>query len=220
MKTIIFSDVHLTKKFDKKKYFFLKKIAEEADHIIINGDFWDHYITKFNTFVNSEWKRLFPILKSKGTVYIFGNHDREKWTDSRVKLFSEKQASLHTLKIDDKKLIVEHGNRMIPSLDEKKIARFSIRPLNYAATKTRNALERAGLYLLGEKYFKLEKKENKKLKKYAEKLLPHEILVCGHTHLAEFDLKNRFINSGVIRHGIGQYIKIDKNKIELISQKY
>lgn len=221
MKTIIFSDVHLTKKFDKKKYLFLKNIINDADHVIINGDFWDHYITRFDQFVKSEWKRLFPDLKNKGAVYVFGNHDRKKWTNKNVSLFSEIQTEQYEFKNGSNNLIIEHGNKIIPSLDEKRIAKFSIRPINFAAAKTRNALERVGLYVLGNKYFKIEKKANKKLKKHSLKnLKPHEILVCGHTHLAEFDLKNKFINTGLIRHGIGQYIKIENEKIELISQNY
>lgn len=221
MKTIIFSDIHLTKKFDKKKFEFLKKTAENADQIIINGDFWDHYVCRFSTFVKSDWKKLFPILRAKNTIYLFGNHDRQSWTDERISLFCRHSANQHIMEFGEKKLIIEHGNRIIPSVDEKAIARFTIRPIRYMAAKTKNALERIGLVILGETFFKTEKRENRKIKKYIQKnLKPHEILITGHTHLAEFDLDNRFINSGLVRHGFGQYVLIENDQIKLITENY
>jgi predicted phosphodiesterase len=221
MKTIIFSDVHLTKKFDPAKFEFLKKTIESVDQIVINGDFWDHYVTKFDTFVKSEWKRLFPMLRSKGTVYINGNHDPKKWTDDRVDLFCRLNVEKYSFKHNSNIFIVEHGNKIIPSIDEKAIARFSIRPISYMAAKTRNGLEKIGYVILGDKFFKIEKKANRKIKKYIQKnLQPNEILVTGHTHLAEFDLENRYINTGLVRHGFGQYVLIDDKQIKLITENY
>jgi predicted MPP superfamily phosphohydrolase len=88
MQTLIFSDTHLTKGFNRKKYEFLREIIEPVDRVIINGDFWDGYLTSFDKFVNSEWQKLFPLLKEKQTIYLYGNHDKTKWCDSRVNLFS------------------------------------------------------------------------------------------------------------------------------------
>ena len=221
MKTIVISDVHLTKKFDKAKFEFLKKTAESVDQIIINGDFWDHYVTSFDTFVKSEWKRLFPILRAKGAIYINGNHDKKKWTDDRVDLFCRLNVEQYRLENNSNSILIEHGNRIIPSIDEKAIARFSVGPINFMAAKTRNALEKIGYVILGDKFFKLEKKANRSIKKYIQKnLKPNEILITGHTHLAEFDPENRFINSGLVRHGFGQYVLIEDNRIRLITENY
>lgn len=221
MKTIIFSDVHLTKKFDSKKFEFLKRTIERADQIIINGDFWDHYVCKFSTFVKSDWKKLFPLLRAKNTIYLYGNHDRQSWTDDRVSLFSRHAAHQHIIEFGDKKLVVEHGNRITPSIDEKAVAKFTIGPIRYAATKSKNALERIGLVILGEKFFKTEKRENRKMKKFVQKnFKSNEILICGHTHLAEFDLENRYINNGLVRHGFGQYVVVENDKIRLVTENY
>ncbi len=53
MKTLIFSDTHLTNKPDPKRMAFLKKIINEADRVIINGDFWDGVFISFDQFLSS-----------------------------------------------------------------------------------------------------------------------------------------------------------------------
>src|SRR3990172_1424130 len=63
MKILVFSDSHLTDKFEEKKFYFLKKIIRQSDFVIINGDFWDGYLTTFNRFISSNWSKLFPLLK-------------------------------------------------------------------------------------------------------------------------------------------------------------
>ncbi|MBI3955332.1 metallophosphoesterase, partial [Candidatus Gottesmanbacteria bacterium] len=76
MHTIIISDLHLTRRFEKRKFNFLKKIIERSDQVVINGDLWDYYFSSFSQFVRSPWRQLFPLLKEKKTVYLYGNHDR------------------------------------------------------------------------------------------------------------------------------------------------
>ena len=73
MKTIIFSDTHIGKRCDRRRFEYLKKIISDADRVIINGDFRDH-VVKSDKFMNSKWKELFPLLKSKKTIFIYGNH--------------------------------------------------------------------------------------------------------------------------------------------------
>jgi len=68
MKILIFSDTHLTSKFDQEKFDFLKKIVNSSDRVIINGDFWDSWFTNFDDFVKSRWNKLFPLLKKKNTM--------------------------------------------------------------------------------------------------------------------------------------------------------
>ncbi|OGK45500.1 hypothetical protein A3B40_00595 [Candidatus Roizmanbacteria bacterium RIFCSPLOWO2_01_FULL_37_16] len=41
----------------------------------------------------------------------------------------------------------------------------------------------------------------------------NEILVCGHSHWAEIDLKSQFINTGFIENGVAKYLLIDDEKI-------
>ncbi len=78
MKTIIFSDAHLTNRFDEPTYRFLENMILSADKIIINGDFWDGEVVSFNQFINSKWQKLFPLLLERKAVYIYGNHDRQR----------------------------------------------------------------------------------------------------------------------------------------------
>jgi UDP-2,3-diacylglucosamine pyrophosphatase LpxH len=112
MKTLIFSDTHLSLPFEEKKYNFMRGIIEPADRVIINGDFWEGHLIKFEQFIHSPWKNLFPLLKQKNTIYIYGNHDEELMTDKRVQLFSDEQFDKYEIQLKRKKLIVEHGDRL------------------------------------------------------------------------------------------------------------
>ena len=47
-------------------------------------------------------------------------------------------------------------------------------------------------------------------KQLMKELKKNEFYVCGHTHSAEIDTKNRFINTGVIKDGLAQYIHISE----------
>ena len=64
-KTLVISDLHLTTASDPKKFRFLKKLISSFDRVIINGDLWCVYTDTFDQFINSDWQRLFPLLKSK-----------------------------------------------------------------------------------------------------------------------------------------------------------
>ena len=119
MKTIIISDLHLTAKFNKRTFNFLKDLISSVDKVIINGDFWDSYVTSFDKFVKSKWKDLFPLLKEKNTHYNYGNHDRKTDSDERVKLFSVTQAETLNLKVGDLELLIKHGNDLRPAFVER-----------------------------------------------------------------------------------------------------
>ena len=41
----------------------------------------------------------------------------------------------------------------------------------------------------------------------------NEILIVGHTHAAEFNLKERFVNTGMVKWGIGQYMIIEDGRM-------
>jgi len=62
MNILVFSDTHLYLPFDQKKFNFLKKIISESGQVIINGDFFDGYMNKFDEFCKSSWNKLFPLL--------------------------------------------------------------------------------------------------------------------------------------------------------------
>ncbi len=220
MRILLFSDTHLTCQLDEKKFNFLKTIIKTADKVIINGDFWEGYSISFDNFIYSPWKHLFPLLKSKNTVYIFGNHDREQYLDNKTNLFSTVQTNQYKIKLNDYSFVFEHGNRLIPFYDEttsikkSKVSRF--------VGDILEEIEKLATRSVGEKLLRYYcQKQNNKIKtKIKKELSPEQIFVCGHTHLAEFDKKNQFINTGRIKFGLGQYTFIDNRKISQFEEWY
>lgn len=211
MKILIFSDSHLSIPFEEKKCTFLKKIISEVDQVIINGDFWEGFVMTFDEFIDSPWKELFPLLKAKNAIYLYGNHDKESFSDERRSLFSEIQGYRHELTVGKKTFIIEHGNRLFPTPDEKNASRLSRKIISTII----NALERTVLKICGKKYlaFILRKSNSIIKKKLVKELGPNQIFICGHTHSAEFQEDATFINSGFIKHGLAQYLIIDDGKV-------
>jgi len=217
MKTLVISDTHLTDRFDPKKCEFLKEIITDADQIIINGDFWDGFITDFSSFLNSPWKRLFPLLKRKKTIYVFGNHDKKQYCNSQTSLFSVLQTNRYELKLNNHRLIFEHGNRYRPALDE-------ILGIKIPSPITRFAHwgEKILVKKFKDRYFNLAyQRFNNGIKEIIKNIdQPDTYYFFGHTHKAEKDLPNRFFNTGIIKGGLGQYILIDNEKIEIKERWY
>ncbi|MGI5828520.1 MAG: metallophosphoesterase, partial [Patescibacteria group bacterium] len=119
MKTIVISDTHLTPHFEQKKFSYLEKIIKKSDQVIINGDFWDGYLCSFEEFTKSSWRKLFPLLKSKESVYLFGNHDPKKWATKKTNLFSKRQYSSLKISLNEFNLHIQHGNSIKPSIGER-----------------------------------------------------------------------------------------------------
>lgn len=112
-----------------------------------------------------------------------------------------------------KELVIEHGIKYLPFIDER-VSRdlipktFAQYTLDYESFLIRTF----GTALINEIY----KKYNQEIKgKIPEKLKNNEILVCGHTHLAEVDLKNNFVNGGLTNYGLGQYLLLENDEIIL-----
>ncbi|MFI5240838.1 MAG: metallophosphoesterase [Microgenomates group bacterium] len=211
MRILVFSDTHLTDNFEEKRYKFLKKIIENSDQVIINGDFWDGYVTDFDKFTKSEWSNLFSLLKSKKTTYLFGNHDKPEFSDRRTSLFSTEQQQSVSIKTRVDNLIIEHGDKYLPFIDAKLSRKnipksFARHSLDYESFLIRNF----GTTLIKNLY---QKYNNAIKEKSAPHLKNKDVLVCGHTHLLEIDLKAKFINSGLINYGLGQYLLIEGDKI-------
>jgi len=216
MKTLIFSDSHLSKKFEQSKFDLLKKIISSADRVIINGDFWEGYNCTFKQFINSPWNKLFPLLKKRKTVYIYGNHDKKKYSNINVKLFSEVQVQKYKFRSGDKTFYLEHGDRLVPLWDDylpryPKLLNNFMDKIEWLMFKVFGKIH---LYV----FFRLLNKRAKKLVR--GKYKRNEYLVCGHTNFAEIDLKRNFINSGFIKHGIGQYLIVEDGEITAHEERY
>ena len=218
MQTIIISDTHLTNKFDKKKFDYLYSIIKPVDQVIINGDFWDKYFCNFDKFINSRWQKLFPLLKQKQATYLYGNHDKKEWCNNKTNLFSVEQKMYTTLKAGNKELYITHGDQIAPDFD----GRHPWVPANKIAGFLGLFYEKHGLALQGEKFLvRAYTYLNEGMKKWAKvNLKQNQILVCGHSHLAEYNLEEKHVNTGFVRYGYGQYLRIYDNKIKLIKESW
>ncbi len=216
MRILIISDLHLDNLFEEPKYRFLKKIIKTADRVIINGDFWDGYLVNFEQFIQSHWKSLFPLLKSKKAVYIYGNHDKKILSDKNRGLFSDIQTHRYKLRLNGKTLVFEHGNRLKPAWDDL----FEMVRVPSFVQSTLLFVHRFLLHRFGKRFIRFAfEKFNKELKKKIAKKNNH-MYIFGHTHYGEVDPKNHFANSGFILQGFGQYLIIEDGKIQFKEEWY
>lgn len=218
MRIIAFSDTHLTKQLDKRKLKFLLSIIESSNKVIINGDLFDLYRSKFFKIIQT-WEVLFKLLSTKQTVLTLGNHDN--FTKEHKKYLLEKfkiqVVPLTSIPFQNQELVFMHGHVQSPTLDMIN-PRFFTNKIVISLHNFRNVLL---VKLFGERYFSFKSKENLILMKYAlESLTDNQVLVCGHTHVPEFDLEHKFINLGFVDYGIATYLEIVDNRINLVKQRY
>jgi len=221
MNILVFSDTHLYLPFDEKKYFFLEKIISQSDRVIINGDFFDGYMCRFDDFIKSEWSRLFPLLKEKKAVYLFGNHDKKEFSNQKTNLFSAIQADRYKIKINEKSFIFEHGHKIRVTADI--FIKFSWDFLHRAVSFGhffRNFMTRLFGWFFIRMRFKYRNGISKKkiMKRYSPQ--ENEIYIIGHNHFGEVDPKYHFAASGATLYGYSQYLTINNGKVILHEQKY
>ncbi len=225
MKTIITSDLHLTTKFEPAKFNYLRKVIEQADRVIINGDFWSYYSCTFEQFINSQWNRLFPVLKSKNTVYIYGNHDEEIWCGDCTE-FSDIQSYEYDLKVGEHLYKVQHGHRLCLSKPINNEKYMRVERKLHVDDLIRYPLESWIIKRLGlSKYQRLTRSMQIELKKYAlQHMSENEVLITGHSHHGEVDFTDKFANCGFIGSGIAEFIILDSDvdvkSLELKKESY
>lgn len=217
MKTLIVSDIHLTHIFDEKKFLFLENLFSSFEKIILNGDFWDGYSTTFDRFISSRWNALFPLLKKKGAIYLYGNHDKKHFSDERTSLFSISQKDSHVIELKSLTYHVEHGHILYPASDGiLPISRKFFGYLNFIFQR----FEYLFVRYLGSPHNFILKAANRTIKKKLRiQQFPHWYL-CGHTHFAEFDSHNKFANSGFVQYGKATYLIADSSGLSLRTKSY
>jgi predicted phosphodiesterase len=226
MKTIILSDTHLTEKFNPKKFEFLSNVISQADKLIINGDFWDGYYTKFDNFVNSQWQELFPILQNKETVLVLGNHDKLKYADDRIHNIFHEVVDEHRFTLNNITYIVNHGEKLVGNIDEKYPMPKSLEKVVRKVSLGFLAFEGAFTKRYGRRFYSAYKMHklinmNKPLHKYtSENIAEDEFMLTAHTHIPELLPEQRFANSGFIRYGLANYLIVDESGVELIDTRY
>lgn len=212
MKTLIISDTHLGKAFNKQKYANLKTLFEDADRIIINGDFWDDGKTSFPKFIESRWKGLFSTFEKKEVIYILGNHDEET-PKNADKILNVKILDKYKLKVGEKTLYITHGHNVVRYLNSFHSFTANYKFLRKIMSKIISFL----IFITNKKFIKIfYQKMNNNMKIWAKQnLAKKEILVCGHSHLQELDLTNQFINLGANTTGLQQHMLIEGRIIKL-----
>lgn len=229
MKTIVFSDTHLSHKFEPRKFSYLTKIISQVDRVIINGDFWDGERTSFERFVTSKWRKMFPLLLEKKTIYIHGNHDPAKLCDSRMREFCVKDCEVYEFNADHKRFLLQHGDRIVYQFKPGVIKVYSAvmdflkRVSLYSLIqKFIRAGMRLGYFVLGADFMtttSIAKKNNQVMKDFHDSS-DGAWLICSDTHFSEIDRQKRFVNTGCILHGRASYLRINGEKMELIKERY
>lgn len=219
VKYLIFSDTHLEPRFEPDKCRLLLEAINDADRVIINGDFWEGYLHSFDAIVKSPWAtELFPALKKKKAIYLFGNHDGERHSDERVNLFSATQGQQYAFESGEKTIIVEHGDRVYPMLDSKiglLLPGWTVNVLQ--------GVEEMALRIFGHRFSNIfYRPMNEKIKKgdLVSKLDKDTYLITGHTHFAEVDHDSRYANSGFNKYGRISYITVEDGDIQLHQKRY
>jgi len=227
MKVLVISDTHLTNRFIPKKYFILEELIRNSDKVIINGDFWDFWYLTFDQFINSQWKGLFPLLKQKDTVYVWGNHDPKDRCTQDVSLFSNIQSDNYFEEIDGNKYRFRHGHnylfgkktkflekydKFIGGIEKYKLSRFLFYLIYYSE---RFLMRVFGPTLITKSKVALN---NNLLLKERDSF--EEWFIFGHTHGAEIDFQKKFINTGCIINHTVSYLLIENGEPRLLSSKY
>lgn len=221
MKTLVISDLHFTNRFQQKRYDFLKQLIENSSQVIINGDLFSDHTVTFDDFFQSEWSRLFPLLKKKGCIYIFGNHDKEHFSDERRKQFAVESNEGMDLVTKAGRFRIEHGHHLLNKhwQEPERLTQIKRKTgvMNYSEPLLDKVVTKRGVAL----YKVFGAGWQRRLKKYAKhKLIDADFLVVGHTHIPEYSPENKFINTGFINFGHAYWLEITDKTAELKEARY
>ncbi len=220
MKVLILSDTHFYEEFDQVRFDYIAALLKTADKVIINGDFWDGYLVSFDQFVNSNWNQLFPLLKKKQAIYLYGNHDLPQFADERVSLFSVQQDQSYELVVAGQKYIIQHGHRVAPEFDARhpRLVKFISQHLPFLARAV--TLLDPGEHFWAKIYKKLYLNyghlvtQAKMLKYVAAHPDQQSIFIFGHCHLPLQAPDKRVYIPGEFWAGHARYLIIEDGKIQ------
>lgn len=220
MKTLIISDLHLSNRFDAVRAEYLIELLSEADRVILNGDFWDNHATTFDGFVRSPWKMLFPLLKARKTVYIFGNHDREQDSDERVSLFSTAQANHWQLRDGKLRLHIEHGHHILAKHHDSPNWVVTLFRVSLYDVWFRQPLEHFLVSRGNEVLHRWHMGNNQQELIEKARTSSADLLVTGHTHLPTLQPDKKFVNLGYVNHGVSYYVLVENEQAYFIKESY
>lgn len=222
MKYLVLSDLHLTPKFIIKKFDYLYNLISKYDVIIINGDFWSYYSCTFEEFIESSWNQLFPLLKSKKTIYLYGNHDQEIWCNNKgTDLFSNTQSLSTQIETENNKYHIEHGHQIFMKKTITTPWYMSLERKLHIDDVFRYPLELFFSNYFSQPFIDFKMKiGNSYAKNYWRNKNNGKYLIVGHSHLPEEDEEAKVLNSGFINFGYASYIEITDKKHQLIQGRY
>ncbi|MDD3648298.1 MAG: metallophosphoesterase [Candidatus Dojkabacteria bacterium] len=218
---VVFSDLHLSYRFDTSLFGFLSSLINKNDVVIVNGDLWDYCFTSYERFINSKWRALLKQMGGKISIYLEGNHDPFSSVDEELDQFIKMRANKFRLKSGQKIFNIEHGNKIYPGLSQlHKVPK--IKYLEYPANWIDKHIIRRSLVKLfgieGSKTLILPQLTNNKMSRMSRK--EGEISIFGHSHVPQVDLENNFINCGFINYGLASYVVIKDGEVDLKISRY
>jgi len=224
MKTLIFADTHFSADFEPARYRAIIRLIQSVDRVIINGDFWDKYLTTFDEFVNSDWRQLFPLLKQKQTVYIYGNHDRLAYCDDRVKLFSSQQVDQYILETKDQTYLIEHGHTLAKEFEDRHptVTRIfkNIYPWIDFHSQGKGLFGPLIKYYIDYNHRRLWQTMLDQLSGNADWLTGHKQLIVGHCHFQMSNSELRIQSLGSFSWGWARYGIFDQNGPTMFENRY
>jgi predicted phosphodiesterase len=224
MSTLVFADTHFGKKFHQRQFDALKTLISKSGRIIINGDFWEGLGISFDDFIKSDWNKLFPLLKEKETIYVYGNHDDKIYSDDRVYLFCHQAVSEYLLNTPSQSYLFRHGHQFLFPRHSDECIRKHIKQAGTRWRRFRlavaNIIQSVGFGLFGPKILPgflnyISAKDRRSIG------IPGQLLVCGHTHRPYINKKGGFLDIGFFNFGWANYLLIDDTgKYYLTSKRY
>lgn len=215
---LIISDIHLGDK-DCKAEHLLKVLKKyKSKNIIIAGDLFDHH--NLHRLSKIHWKvlsKLRKLSKKCKIIYLIGNHCFLKAEFMSI-LLGLTCKDEHVIKIKNENILIVHGDIFdIYFTKYKWITNFIIKLYYIIRHYTPFADDFFSLFKANTNNF-IEKSSN--IKKNAIKYIQinnYDKIICGHTHVPEYD--KQYINIGSFCEKITSFVLIDKyNNIKLIKE--
>lgn len=214
-KYLIVSDIHLGDKNSKPEILLKILKKYKAKTIVIAGDLFDHH--NLNRLKKSHWKvlsKLRKLSKKQKVIYLIGNHCFLKAEFMSILLGLDCKDEL-VVELNNQKILIIHGDIFdIFFTRYKWITNFVVR-LYYVfrhytpfaddlfrllKNRTNNFIEKAG--------------DMKKNALRYIKFNHYNKIICGHSHIAEYD--DIYINTGSFCEKECSFVIIDKkNEIKL-----
>ncbi len=214
----------MSKKFNQKLFDELTKLISKSDRVVINGDFWEGLAISFDDFLESGWNKLFPLLKQKETVYVYGNHDHQIYSDDRVYRFCNQAVGEYLLATPLRSYLFRHGHEFLfPKHTDECLRKHK----NQSGTRMKRLrlavaglVQSAGFGVFGAKVLPGFINYIPAKKRWSVGM-PGQLLVCGHTHRPYHSSQNDFVDIGFFNYGWANYMEIDDTgDFKLISRRY